>query len=310
MMSPTVLISIDDAELSSSLLMELGKFDDITVCLPQDSNAGDAQMAVCWHPDPALLDKFPQIQCLHSAAAGVDHLGQSLLASGLPVARIVDPDQKQGMLEYVLWCVLNHHRDFDRAVKNQAQQRWNLYPQHPSNEVRVGVMGLGEIGAHVATGLAQFGYSVLGWSRRPKQLERVSTFSGPSEFTGFLEQVDVLVNLLPLNQATQGILNQSLFQALPKGACLVNTGRGGHLVEADLISALETGWLRSAVLDVFTVEPLPADHPLWTTEGVIVTPHMASSSSAAMIAHQVHQNVLRFIKGQPLLNTIDRTLGY
>jgi len=305
MMFPTILLAIDDAELSSELLSELSAFDDIKVCLPDDADANNAHMAACWHPDQALLTTFPNIQCLHSAAAGVDHLGKPLLKSGLPVARIVDPDQKQGMLEYVLWCVLNHHRDFDRALSHQSQQRWHLYPQVSASAVRVGVMGLGEIGGYVALGLAQFGYRLAGWSRSPKSIDGVDIFAGQSELVPFLERTDVLINLLPLNESTQGILNQSLFKTLPKGASIINAGRGGHLIESDLIDALKEGWLRRAILDVFTSEPLPVDHPLWTTEGVIVTPHMASSSAANVIAKQLRENVLRFNNGEPLLNKVE-----
>ncbi|MGB7391428.1 2-hydroxyacid dehydrogenase [Marinomonas sp.] len=283
---------------------------EINVLVAGDDRAEQAHMALCWHPEADLLTRYPNLKCLHSVAAGVDHLGTTLLTSGLPVCRVVDDHQKQGMLEYVLWGALTVQRNFDKISANQSESKWQGFRQRPASDIRVSVLGLGELGQFVARGLAQFGYTVSGWSRSPKNLDGIRCYHGPEGLTELLKETELLVNLLPLSPATKGILNKDLFNKMPEGGYIINVGRGGHLISGDLIDAIDSGHLRGALLDVFDQEPLPATDPLWTTKGVIITPHLASDASLPTIIEQVADNVLNFVSKGELNNQIDLVRGY
>ncbi len=310
-MNTAILLMSDDDQFVEELKAEfLFRRPEIRIFLPEEDGAEQAEVAACWYPDPSLLTRYPNIKCLHSVAAGVDHLGEVLLTSGLPICRVVDDLQKQGMFEYVLWGVLNMHRNFDKAGANQRESHWHRYSQRSASDISIGVLGLGELGQFVAQGLAQFGYSVLGWSRSQKNLENIDCYNGSQGLKGLLKQSEVLVNLLPLSSTTQGILNKDLFNAMPVAGYIINCGRGGHLVNDDLLDALESGQLRGALLDVFNKEPLPENDPLWQASGVLITPHVASDASLSTIVDQVADNALRFMANDCLNNKIDPAKGY
>ncbi|MDP2547126.1 glyoxylate/hydroxypyruvate reductase A [Oceanobacter sp. 4_MG-2023] len=286
------------------------EYPQVAVCTPDDPAARHAQVAACWHPPVDLLQRCPGLQLLQAVSAGVDHLGDILMHSGLPVSRVVDEGQQQGMLEYVLWGVLHHQRDFDLALSNQQAKIWQLHPQRQAGRMRIGVMGLGQLGGFIAARLAGLGYPVSGWAGSRKQIEQVHCYAGEAERGTFLSSCDLLVNLLPLTTATEAILDASLFAELPPGAVVMNCGRGEHLNEQDLIDALSSGHLRAVVLDVFAQEPLPKGNPLWDQAGVIVTPHMASSASGQVMLAQLVENGYRQLAGQPLRNLVDIAKGY
>lgn len=275
-----------------------------------DPHCLKAEVAMCWNTTPGLYAQMPNLKLIHSIAAGVDNVvaGQDL--RGLPVCRVVDPDLAQGMVEYVLWAVLYFHRNLDRAAAQQLEHVWKRPPLKRAADFRVGVMGLGELGHKVATALSAFGYPVSGWARSPRDLAGITTYAGPQTFETFLGQSDVLINLLPLTDATRGILGKATFDALPQGAAVVGCGRGEHLVEADLAQALTSGQLRGSVLDVFAQEPLPVDNSLWSMPGVVVTPHMATMAAPAVIVQQVADNICRLQSSQPLRNAVDMARGY
>ncbi|MFC4278171.1 2-hydroxyacid dehydrogenase [Achromobacter aloeverae] len=269
-----------------------------------------AEVAVCWNPPPGVYARMPALRLIHSIAAGVDNVLAGQDTRGLPVCRVVDPMLAQGMLQYVLWAVLHFHRKLDLAMANQRQAVWQRPCQQAAADFRVGLMGLGELGGLVAATLPGLGYAVNGWSRTPRDLPGIRMFSGADGYEPFLRQTDLLVCLLPLTEATRGILDRRTFAALPSGAAVVNCGRGEHLVAEDLIDALASGHLRGAVLDVFTQEPLAPDHPLWRTPGVVVTPHMATMASSETVAAQVLANIQRLRDGQALVNQVDLARGY
>ncbi|WP_233236811.1 glyoxylate/hydroxypyruvate reductase A [Bordetella sp. LUAb4] len=269
-----------------------------------------ADVAVCWNSPPGVYARMPELRLIHSIAAGVDNVLAEQDTRGLPVCRVVDPLLAQGMLQYVLWAVLHFHRKLDVAMANQRQSLWQRPRQQAAADFRVGLMGLGELGGLIAATLPSLGYSVNGWSRTPRELAGVRMFSGADGYEDFLGQTDLLVCLLPLTEATRGILDRRTFAALPAGAAVVNCGRGEHLVVDDLIEALQAGHLRGAVLDVFTQEPLAADHPLWRTPGVVVTPHMATMAAFETVAAQIVANIHRLRDGQPLVNQVDMQRGY
>lgn len=214
------------------------------------------------------------------------------------------------MTEYVRWAVLHFHRDFDRVTAQQRENRWQHHPQRPASQFKVGVMGLGSLGTAIAEDLAGAGYIVRGWARSVRQLPGVTCHHGDNQLADFLDGLDMLINLLPLTDATRGILCSRTFDALAPGAAIINGGRGQHLRVDDLEQALTSGQLRGAVLDVFECEPLPVDDRLWQMSGVIVTPHMASAASHDVIVQQVAENARRLMCGAPLNNQVDPYLGY
>lgn len=282
----------------------------LSAVLADDPRAADAQIAACWFPLPGSLAALPNLQVVHSVAAGIDHLEHDPSCPDLPVCRVVDPGHRQGMNEYVRWAVIHFHRGFDQVFEQQRQRHWERPLQRPAHEFRIGVMGLGSLGSAIAQDLASAGYEVRGWARSSKDLPGVQAFAGSDALNPFLDGVELLINLLPLTHETRGILNRQTFERLANGAALVNVGRGGHLNIEDLQQALARGKLRGALLDVFEQEPLPASHSLWKTPGVTITPHMASAASHDCIAEQIAENFRRLNAGEPLLNSADRLLGY
>lgn len=310
-MSAAILFATNSPTYSNTLInlcREL--YPHVEVFLPGDDGVGRAQIAACWAPDQDLLRQYPNIKLIHSVAAGVDHIGVDLLSSGVPICRVVDDGQKVGMFEYILCGILNVQRNFDKAAMEQTAQNWQRYPMRKRDEMRVGILGLGELGGYVASQLAEFGYSVSGWSRTEKSLPNVGCYYGIDGLQKLVSQSDILVNMLPLNIHTKGILNADLMRQLPKGAYLINCGRGAHLVVDDLIQAVNSEHLRGALLDVFNVEPLPPSDPLWTTKGIFITPHVASDASKPEIIHQLVSNAMKLAAGQTLNNQINQTLGY
>lgn len=293
-MKPIILIAISDLELVDNLLECTPKVTpDVEWVLPTNPLAKQAKVAACWYPPESLLDDFPQLECLHSVGAGEDNLGD-LLSSGLKIERIIDQDQKVGMFEYALWGVLYYQRDMDKYHQDKALNRWQARPQRAAKGIKIGILGLGEIGRFVATEFASMGYQVSGWSRSEKHIEGVECVHGENALTDMLGELDILVNLLPLNDATVGILNNQLLSKLPTKAALINCGRGDHLIENDLESLLSKDLLRGAILDVFKTEPLPVEHSLWANQKVFITPHIASAATDQSIARQVSNVAVRY----------------
>ena len=214
------------------------------------------------------------------------------------------------MFEYALWGVLWFQRRFDRALAHQRKRIWKMYPQRAAADYHVGVMGLGEIGGYIASQLAGMGYRVSGWARSEKSLAGVRCFHGDAQAGEFLGQLDVLINVLPLTEQTRGILAHPLLDRLPNGAALINCGRGEHMVNQDVIRALDSGKLSGAVLDVFPVEPLPQEDPLWQHPQVAITPHMASIAQTEAIARQLLDNIQRLHRALPLKNRVNKQSGY
>jgi glyoxylate/hydroxypyruvate reductase A len=214
------------------------------------------------------------------------------------------------MTEYVLLAVLRHHRQFDHFEREQRAGRWSFALPPLAADRRIGIMGLGELGSAAARSLAAQGFPVAGWSRTAKDLPGIETFAGEQSRPAFLARTDILVCLLPLTADTAGILDAATFAGLPRGAFVINVARGAHLVEDDLIAALDAGQLAGATLDVFREEPLPADHPLWRHPKVLITPHVASYSSPLTAAPGVIRNIALACAGQPLIHQVDRDRGY
>ena len=278
---------------------------------PDLGNVEDIRYALVWQPQAGLLASLPDLALILSLGAGVDHiLNDPSLPRQVPIVRLVDPHMTDMMTEHVALQVLRLHR---RDLDYMAQQRAQIWREHePKNaaERRVGIMGLGALGMAAAQRLAGLGFALAGWSRRPRADAGFETYAGPAELPRFLARVEILVCLLPLTAETDGILDARLFALLPKGAFVVNVGRGAHLVEADLIAALEAGQLAGAALDVFREEPLPPAHPFWRHPRVLVTPHIAAATNPATAAPIFREAIRCFEAGLPVPNLVDPALGY
>lgn len=303
-------VSSDIPKIAVLARERYGNGGEFEVLLPGDAGAQDAEVAVCWSPSPGALTAYPRLRLIHAIAAGVDNILCDPHLPDLPLCRVVAPDLTVAMTEFVTWGVLYYHRDLDRAAVNQRNKFWQRTAPAPASSCRVGIMGVGQLGAHVATELLRMGYSVRGWSRQEKTVHGMQSFHGESQFADFLGGTDILVCLLPLTTQTQGILNRVTLSALPPGAALIHVGRGGHLVSAEVKDLLDSGHLRGAILDVFEKEPLPVESPFWGMPNVIVTPHIAAAASYDSVLDQIEENVRRLQRGEPLLNRVDRSIGY
>lgn len=282
----------------------------LNVVMHGEPGAAQAEVAACWDPPPGALAAMPKLRLIHSIAAGVDNILADPALPALPLCRVVDPQHARGMSEFVTWGVLHFHRRLDLVMRNQRGAHWLRPDQAHPAQCTVGVMGLGEIGSRVALDLQRLGFTVRGWARQARELPGIGIFEGRRGLDAFLSSTDILVCLLPLTSETRGILNARTFEHMKRGARLIHVGRGEHLVVPDLMVALESGQLGGAIVDVFPVEPLPADDPLWHAPNLIVTPHMASVASSDTIGEQIARNVQRLVEGEPLGNVVDVARGY
>ena len=267
--------------------------------------------ALCWLPPEGWLASLPNLRIVHSLGAGVDHiLRDKLYPAHVPLVRLVDPHMTRAMTEYVTFQVLRLHLREPAYRRQQQATEWKPHSPPRASERRVGILGLGELGTASAASLVGLGFDVAGWSRTAKRLDGVTCFAGDDGFRAFLARTDILVCLLPLTPATEGILSAAAFAQMPRGAGIINVGRGRHLVEADLLAALDSGQLSEAVLDVFPKEPLAADHPFWTHERIAVTPHVAALTNPGTASLVVAENLRRLIQGEAWPDRVDLASGY
>jgi glyoxylate/hydroxypyruvate reductase A len=288
---------------------------DPSIEVRDSANAGDLaeiEAALVWKPPAGLMAKLPRLKVILSLGMGVDHVfADPSLPKHVPIARLVDTDLINRMSEYCALAVLRYHRDADAYDAFQRERRWKALPDEPAAaDRRVGILGVGEIGRDLAAKLAPFGFRLAGWSRTPKQMRHVESFHGAAGLAPFFARSEIVVCLLPLTPETAGILDARAFAALPKGAVVINAARGGHVVEPDLLAALDSGHLRAAQLDVFRQEPLPPEHPFWTHPNIRITPHNAGVTNPHTAAEQIVENLRRVRAGHELLNIVDPARGY
>jgi len=289
---------------------------DRTVVLPGDAFDPTAvRYALVWKPEPGYLRTFPKLEAIFSLGAGVDHLTTDPDLPDLPVVRIVDPDLTGRMTEWVVLNVLLHHRRQAHYITAQAVGTWKPLRQWAASAVRVGIMGLGELGSDAAQALQALGFRVTGWSRTEKRMDGVDCFHGDQGLAPFLARTDILVSLLPLTAETENLIDRAVIDALAKGGPLggpviLNAGRGRSLVEADLLDALADGRVKGASLDVFATEPLPPDSPLWRAPNVFLTPHVAAESDPEALSRYVIGEIAAYEAGRPLRHLVDRHKGY
>jgi len=278
---------------------------------PDIGDKADIDYALVWMPELGLLRSLPNLKAILSLGAGVDHIFRDPdLPPGVPIARVVDPELTARMTEFVLLHVLRYHRQQPAYDAQQIEARWRQLHQPAAHDRRVGIMGMGELGADAGRRLVDLDFRVAGWSRSAKEIAGIEGFHGADGLEPFLARTEILVCLLPLTPATENILDAALFAGLPEGAHVLNVARGGHLVDDDLIAALDSGHLAGATLDVFREEPLPADHPFWRHPKITVTPHVASISDPRSAADLIADSIRRVEAGQPALNVVDPAAGY
>lgn len=301
---------LDDPVAWSHALATLMPDLDIRIS-PDLGDPAEIETALVWKPPPGEMSALPNLKLIINLGAGVDPLlADPTIPPHIPVARLGDAPMAQMMSQFVTMAVLRHHRGLVGLERQQREHRWHYILPVPSYECRVGVMGLGLLGGAAARMLAELGFAVGGWARSPHTIDDVETWHGPDGFEPFLARTDILVVLLPLTRETRHIVGRQALYALPRGARLVNCGRGGTVDEAALLEALRDGQVAEATLDVFETEPLPADHPFWSMEQVLVLPHTASIAIPEISCRDVVENIRRVRAGEPLLNIVERGRGY
>ncbi|MEY9123046.1 2-hydroxyacid dehydrogenase [Bradyrhizobium yuanmingense] len=277
---------------------------------PDIGDPAAVRYLVAWVPPDDIVTTFPNLELVFSVGAGVDQFDTTKVPAHIPLVRMLEPGIAETMVEYVTMAVLALHRDLLDFIGQQRQQVWREIRITPARRRHVGVMGLGQLGQAVLERLKTFGFPLLGWNRSPREIEGVTCYAGADALPEFLAQADILVCLLPLTDHTRGILDAELFARLPRGAGLVNVGRGPHLVEADLLAALDSGALSGAVLDVTDPEPLPAGHPFWSHPRILLTPHNASMTTPDTAVDFVLDVIARHRRGEELPGLVDRRRGY
>ncbi|OYU43939.1 MAG: glyoxylate/hydroxypyruvate reductase A [Burkholderiales bacterium PBB4] len=272
--------------------------------------AASADYAVVWKPPQHLLDEQPRLKALFNTGAGVDALMALRLPVGVPVIRLDDAGMSVQMAEYVCHAVIRHFREFDGYEADMERGTWSFRKPRSRLDFPVGVMGLGVLGERVAKALLQFDFPVNGWSRSPKFLPGVQCFQGTPQWEAFLQNSRVLVCLLPLTLETADLLDARAFAQLRPGGYVINVARGAHVVDADLVTALDSGQLAGATLDVFRVEPLPKGHPFWSHPKITLTPHTSARTLRSESIAQIARKIAALEAGLPVAGRVEAARGY
>jgi len=278
---------------------------------PDYDDPANVEFVIASALPPGEFAKFPNLKFVASMAVGVERLlGDETMPAHIPIVRSVNPARGDSMTEYVVLHALRYCRRLPDYEAQQGEQRWQRLADAAAADTGIGLMGLGNLGLMAAERLRLFNFPVAGWVRNPRRIDGIETFAGKENFHAFLARSRIVVCLLPLTPETRDILDAGAFATMPRGSYLINAGRGEHIVDDDLLAALETGQLAGATLDVFRSEPLPAGHPFWTHPKITITPHNAAATRQAHGADIVLQNIRRARAGQPLVNLVDKAAGY
>ena len=277
---------------------------------PEVGDPADIRFMALWQPPDTPLTEFRNLEIVFSVGAGVDQFDLSAIPEHVPLVRMLEPGIAEAMIDYVTLSVLGLHRDLVAYIDQQKRKVWRELGIRPASERRIGILGLGQLGQAVIPRLRSLGFAVAGWNRSPREIDGVETYAGSGELPAFLGRTDILICLLPLTAETRGMLNAELFAQLPAGAALLNVGRGGHLVDGDLIAALDSGHLSAAILDVAEPEPPSPDHPFWTHPKILLTPHVAANTRPETGVAFVLDTIARHRRGEKLPGRVDRVRGY
>jgi glyoxylate/hydroxypyruvate reductase len=258
-----------------------------------------------------FLTSLPNLRLICSLFAGQETLlADPTLPQGVPIVRTGNLDGDRMMDENALMHVLRHHRGLPEYALAQQRREWARKRVLRPYERTVGVMGLGPIGLGVAKCLGNHGFKTAAWARSKRALDGIEVFAGPGELRDFLGRSEIVVCLLPLTRETENILDRAAFAAMPKGGAVINLARGQHIVEDDLVAAIDEGHLNSATLDVFREEPLPKESPLWAHPRITVMPHVSRRHDPGDIVPRIAEHVLRLERGEKPQQLVDRELGY
>ena len=275
------------------------------------ADLGEIEIALVAKPQPGVLAALPRLKFIQSLWMGVnDLLLDETFPRHVPLSRLVDPGMVAAMGATVLAHVLDLHRDLYRYRDQQIRREWHKFPQRRAQECRVGILGLGVLGTDAAKKLRALGFQVAGWSRSLKTIDGIDGYIGAEGLKSLLSETDILVCLLPLTDSTTGIINKALIAELPRGASVVDLSRGAHIVEQDLLDALDGGHLSRAVLDVFNVEPLAPSHPFWVHPRITVTPHVAAVTDPVTSLPKVVENIERVCSGRQPRDLVNIESGY
>lgn len=301
--------SIDDAGVWHACFRKLDPAIAFRIW-PDTGAVEDVEFILAWRPKSGDLMRYPNLKAVFWLGAGVDWLLEQKDLPKVPFVRLVDPGLTASMTQYIVLHTLRYHRRQPELEALQRRREWTEIDYPLPWRRRVGILGLGVLGGDAARKLKALDFDVAGWSRTPKSVAGVTSFHGDDQLVPFLNRTEILACLLPLTSETRGIVDAKLLAALPRGACVINAGRGGHVVDADLLAALDSGHVAHATLDVFNTEPLPPDHPYWTHPRVTVTPHIASITHAETAAPGIYEGMTRARAGKPLDNLVDFERGY
>ena len=269
-----------------------------------------ADVAVVWQPPQQFFDEQPQLNAIFNIGAGVDALLKLRLPPKAVVVRLEDAGMAVQMAEYVCQGIIPHFRDLNAYADDVRAGHWTYYKPRQRSDFPVGVMGLGVLGARVAQALTHFEFPVNGWSRTPRALDGVRSFSGAAQLNDFLASSRVLVNLLPLTPETANLLNRERLSRLQPGGYVINVARGAHLVDEDLLALIHSGHLSGALLDVFRTEPLPADHPFWREPKITLTPHTSARTLRDDSIAQIAGKIAALQRGQVVVGVVSVARGY
>jgi glyoxylate/hydroxypyruvate reductase len=287
------------------------EFEDFTFSAGGEvNNPESVDIALIWSLPDGGLARFTNLRAILSLGAGIDQLDPEGLPKQVPIARLVDASLTRTMVDYAKTAIYRYHRRFHVFERQSRDCNWTFIPPTLTANTSVGILGLGELGREIALALQREGFRVRGWSRTPKQLQSVTTYIGGDGLKSMVGCSDIVLNVLPLTDETRQILSRELFAQFRDGTCLINMGRGMHLIESDLLDAIASGKVAAATLDVASVEPLPSTHAFWNHPNILITPHVAGISLPMTAVATVATNIRRAMAGERLLGQVDLDRGH
>lgn len=309
-MSIVICFNNKDPKPWQTKLQEKLKGVDIEI-YPNIKDTSKVLFALCWKADKNILSQFPNLKVAQSVGASVTHIIKNQnLPENILVTRIVDEQLSEDMFEFILTSILSYMKNFPLHQLNKKDKLWHQKTYKTIKNTTICILGLGKIGTHVAKKLQNMGFKVKGWSKTAKKINNINCLYGNESLTNAITSTDILINILPLTNETENILNLKNLSKLNKNGYLINVGRGEHLVENDLLELINSKHLSGALLDVFRTEPLPNKHPFWNCKNISITPHVAALTNVNSAIDIIVKNYENSTQGKPLTNIVSVKKGY